>query len=273
MRFRVERHEALSSTNDRALELARQGQELVAVIADRQTRGRGQRGKAWSSPDKAGLYVSFLIRPALEARRSPLLTLLAGVAVHDAVASQLSAVRVGLKWPNDLLVADGPLARRKVAGILVESATRDETVEYVVIGVGLNVARAEHSSDDGRAVSLEELGARELSIDAHYPALEQALVARLEDVQSEGTEWIAAAFNRRALGLGRQVSVRLGDSLIRGTFLGAAADGGLRIQGHQAEQLIHSGELDPADLTEPLPLLVDSRASLCYPSRSRDPGP
>ena len=111
----------IGSTNDVALALAAQGDRNGAiVIADEQTAGRGRRGRAWFSPPGSGVYVSVVLAPGRTrsdpARATTLLTVTVGVALAEAIEA-MTALRVDIKWPNDLVVA-----RRKLAGILAESA-------------------------------------------------------------------------------------------------------------------------------------------------------
>lgn len=145
------------STNDEALALAAgDDAEGVVVIADEQTAGRGRRGHVWHSPPGSGLYVSIVLRPSRNAtadtRTTGLLTLAAGVSLAEAVEAT-TGLHADIKWPNDLLVG-----RRKLAGILAESAAAD--LGYVVLGYGLNVsARALPPEVAHRATSIEsELG-------------------------------------------------------------------------------------------------------------------
>jgi BirA family biotin operon repressor/biotin-[acetyl-CoA-carboxylase] ligase len=145
------------STNDVALALAADGDaEGVVVIADEQTAGRGRQGHSWHSPPGSGLYVSIILRRAAhtsgDARSTGLLTLAAGVSLAEAVDAA-TALHADIKWPNDLVVG-----RRKLAGILAESASGD--VEYVVLGYGVNVRVTSFPPDlEQRVTSIEsELG-------------------------------------------------------------------------------------------------------------------
>lgn len=105
------------------------GPEGAVLVAEHQVAGRGRLDRIWTSPPRAGLTVSFLLRPDVPAARRGWLPLLTGVALAEAVG-EVTGVRTSLKWPNDLLAVDG----RKLAGILAES-----TGTAVVVGVGLNV--------------------------------------------------------------------------------------------------------------------------------------
>ena len=127
----VEWPESLVSTNDRLKALARGGApEWTAVLADAQTGGRGREGRTWASPP-GGLYLSVLLRPRIA--KVGLLPLAAGVAVAEAAAEL--GVATELKWPNDVLASG-----RKLAGILAEAASGPAGVEWVVLGLGVNVA-------------------------------------------------------------------------------------------------------------------------------------
>ncbi len=145
------------STNDELIRLGRAGAaEGTVITADAQGRGRGRQGRAWYSPPGDNLYLSVLLRPPLPPHRAPPLCLAAGLALHDAVSSLLADAGISadidlrLKWPNDLLAASqragmaatGPRLA-KLGGILTELFGLGGTVDFVVIGVGCNVASRE----------------------------------------------------------------------------------------------------------------------------------
>src|SRR5215212_2472864 len=118
--------------------------EGTVLVAEHQVTGRGRLDRVWSSPPRAGLTVSFLLRPDVPAARRGWLPLLTGVALAESVAEG-TGVLPSLKWPNDLLALDG----RKLAGILAESAGT-----AVVVGVGLNVSTtADELPDTGTSLS------------------------------------------------------------------------------------------------------------------------
>ena len=128
---------AVASTNALAMTAAQEGAPAgFCVVADRQTSGRGRRGRAWHSPPGFGLYTSILIRPRIAAGEVPLVTLAAGLAAAEAIHDATGAMPA-LKWPNDVL-----LSGRKVAGILTEMATIGNQVSHAVVGVGINVHQA-----------------------------------------------------------------------------------------------------------------------------------
>lgn len=126
-------HERLPSTNAHLRELARAGvPPFTIVIAEEQSAGRGREGRGWHSPSGTGLWLSVLL--SLEPKRTVgVIPLAVGVAVAIAI-ERLTDARVGLKWPNDVLVDS-----RKVAGILCEST--GDSGEFVAVGIGVNLRR------------------------------------------------------------------------------------------------------------------------------------
>jgi BirA family biotin operon repressor/biotin-[acetyl-CoA-carboxylase] ligase len=127
----VEVVDEIGSTNAELVAAAARGApEGTVLVAEHQVSGRGRLDRTWTSPPRAGLTVSFLLRPDVPAARRGWLPLLTGVALAESVA-EVSGVLPSLKWPNDLLAGDG----RKLAGILAESSG-----PAVVVGTGLNVS-------------------------------------------------------------------------------------------------------------------------------------
>jgi BirA family biotin operon repressor/biotin-[acetyl-CoA-carboxylase] ligase len=121
----------IGSTNaELAAAATRDAPEGTVLVAEHQAAGRGRLDRVWTSPPRAGLTVSFLLRPDVPAARKGWLPLLTGVALAESVA-QVTGVLPSLKWPNDLLAGDG----RKLAGILSETSGT-----AVVVGTGLNVS-------------------------------------------------------------------------------------------------------------------------------------
>jgi BirA family biotin operon repressor/biotin-[acetyl-CoA-carboxylase] ligase len=140
-----------TSTNDEAHAGARRGAAHGTTwLAERQTAGRGRRGRSWVSPAGEGLLFSVLLRLECAPQRLPLLALLAGLAVRDGIVEVAPSAPIAVKWPNDVLSAD-----RKLAGILVEAITVGPRVEAAILGIGVNV-HTRHFPDDiqSRATSV-----------------------------------------------------------------------------------------------------------------------
>ena len=129
------------STNRQARELAAGGAaEGTVVIAETQTHGRGRKGRQWFSPAGTGIYASLIIRPKISPGQAPRITLMTAVAIAEALLALLP-LNVRIKWPNDILVNG-----RKLAGILTEISTDMDVVDYIIVGLGLNVNTTFESS-------------------------------------------------------------------------------------------------------------------------------
>jgi BirA family transcriptional regulator, biotin operon repressor / biotin---[acetyl-CoA-carboxylase] ligase len=194
---------SVGSTNDIAMTLAATGEhEGAVVVADRQTEGRGRRGRRWVSPPAAGLYASVVLRPA-RARIAPdrataLLTLSAGAALAEAIES-VCGLGPDIKWPNDLLIGG-----RKLAGILAEGMVGEQAGGYrpvtsVVLGYGINVGPAPPDPELGdRATSLERELGRPIDRAALFAETLAALAARYDDLLEGRFDAILDAWRRRA---------------------------------------------------------------------------
>jgi BirA family transcriptional regulator, biotin operon repressor / biotin---[acetyl-CoA-carboxylase] ligase len=124
----------IDSTNTVAMNLGELGEPHGAVVlAEEQTAGRGRAGRKWLSEKSAGIHCTVLLRPPISPAQAPLLTLVAGLAVRDAVVDELDAAP-DIRWPNDLLVRG-----RKFSGILTEMHAEPDRMHYAVIGIGINV--------------------------------------------------------------------------------------------------------------------------------------
>jgi BirA family biotin operon repressor/biotin-[acetyl-CoA-carboxylase] ligase len=122
----------VSSTNEKAHSLALQGfKDGTVITADSQVKGRGRRGHRWHSPE-GGLYCSIILRPSITTDETRLFEKIAGIAVWETIA-QLIHKKPQLKIPNDILIEG-----KKVAGILIETRSKEDNLDYVVIGIGIN---------------------------------------------------------------------------------------------------------------------------------------
>ncbi|MFO0583622.1 MAG: biotin--[acetyl-CoA-carboxylase] ligase [Anaeromyxobacter sp.] len=213
----LEAHEELGSTNDRAKELAGEGAEHGAVvIAETQTAGRGRRGRTWVSPPRKNLYFSVVLRPDLSPVRAAELTLVASIAICEALRH--AGVPAGIKWPNDLYASG-----KKLGGILTELAADPDRVQWVVVGVGVNVnMRREDFPPElepiATSVAIErgEPAPRALFAAACLTGLEEWL-----DVHAEqGFEAILDGWRERSVTLGQPVIVKADE----GEYEGVAED-------------------------------------------------
>ncbi len=226
--------ESTGSTNADLLARALAGEPEGAVLAaEEQRAGRGRMGRTWTSPPRAALTFSVLLKPAVPPARRGWLPLLAGVAVATAV-TQVTGVRTGLKWPNDLLTADA-----KLAGILAEAAG-----DAVVVGIGLNVstepAELSHLLAPTRPGALPATSLRA----AGATALDRAslLLAILGELEHWYRAWqqaggdpdrsgLRAEYTRLSATIGRTVRAELpGGQALSGLVAGVDSDGRLLVR-------------------------------------------
>jgi len=223
----------VASTNDCVMAAGRDGaREGLAIIADRQTAGRGRLGRPWASPAGVGLYTSILLRPTLPANQAPLLTLVAALSVSEAIES-IAGISPRLKWPNDLLI-DG----KKVAGILTETASMDGRLSYVVVGIGINVRHdAQDLSVDLRATatSLRLATGREVSRDELAAEIYNRLDWWYGEFSARSLENILARGRERSATLGSSVDVLTGDERWSGLAVDLDSDGALLVRDGRGE--------------------------------------
>jgi BirA family biotin operon repressor/biotin-[acetyl-CoA-carboxylase] ligase len=198
---RVHWLETATSTNDIAARFAEAGaEEGTTVVAEAQTSGRGRMGRAWFSPQGAGLYVSIVLRPGppegghdVAARdRSALLTITAGVALAEGIQAA-TGLPAEIKWPNDLVIG-----KRKLAGILAEAVAQGGALAFVILGFGVNLRPAAYPPElADRATSIEaELG-RPADRAIILAEILSALASRSADLQQGRFDAILGAWRAR----------------------------------------------------------------------------
>jgi len=234
---------SVGSTNDVAATLALHNRcEGAIVIADTQTAGRGRRGREWFSPPGSGLYVSIVLTPGRStqagARATRLMTLTAGVALAEAVATA-TGLSVDVKWPNDLYVG-----RRKLAGILAEGAGGGAE-EQVVLGYGINVGAMAYPPElRDRATSLElELGRH---VDRALLLVESlaGLARRYDDLLDGRFDAILDAWRTRApAAAGARVTWATPSGPLSGVTAGIDDEGALLVVVADRVERIVAGEI------------------------------
>ncbi|MBD3426079.1 MAG: biotin--[acetyl-CoA-carboxylase] ligase [Candidatus Omnitrophica bacterium] len=127
-------YESIDSTNNKAYELAESGEpEGTVVIAENQTQGKGRMGRRWVSPKGTGIYMSLIVRPDAEMDEIPAMTLITAYCIIKAV-KDASGLEARMKWPNDVIVNG-----KKLCGILTEIKAQPDQVNFLVLGIGVNV--------------------------------------------------------------------------------------------------------------------------------------
>jgi BirA family transcriptional regulator, biotin operon repressor / biotin---[acetyl-CoA-carboxylase] ligase len=212
-------HDVLDSTNAEALRLARAGERgPLWITANRQTAGRGRRGRRWISKP-GNLYASLLLTEPGPTEHWPQLSFVAALATHDAIADVAAepAPQLAIKWPNDILLGDA-----KLAGVLIEGEGN-----AVAIGIGVNCA----SHPTGMDYPATDLAGAGVSPEALMNALALKMSGRLAQWNGgTGFSKIRADWLDRAAGLGEEISVRLADRELTGRFESLDPTGGLMLR-------------------------------------------
>lgn len=245
--------ETTDSTNEEAKRLAKLAEEGLMVVAGAQTAGKGRKGKTWISPPGKNLYFSLLLKPDFAPDRASMLTLLMAVAVKRAIDalyvstdarehkdSAAEKSKIQIKWPNDL-VAGG----KKLVGILTEMQLAGSSIDYVVIGVGVNVKKQDFEQNIcAHATDLETVFGKTVS----FAELLSAIQGHFTDAyrcfrKTCDLSGLMAEYNEVLVNAGRQV--RIFDP--KGTFDGVAEGidekGELLVQTKDGIKKIYAGEV------------------------------
>lgn len=238
---KILRFDSLPSTN---IEVARRAAEGAAeglcVVASEQTAGRGRLQRQWFSPKGAGIYLSILFRPRIDQGAWPLITMMASLAVHEALEDSC-ALKTDIKWPNDILTNE-----RKLCGILAE--TVDTPIgRAVVVGIGINL------TDGAFPLELQDIVTSVESATGKVPDLEvvlhnlvKALERRYDLLHSAGggEEIIQAWSALSSYARGRRIRVANGDDILYGTTRGLESDGALRLETASGEiKVVRAGDV------------------------------
>jgi BirA family biotin operon repressor/biotin-[acetyl-CoA-carboxylase] ligase len=224
---RIYHYFKVDSTNTVAMRLGEEGEPHGAIVlAEEQTAGRGRAGRSWVCEKSSGIHVSVLLRPAISPIQAPLITLVSGLAMRDAVVEQ-TGLEPDLRWPNDLLIG-----RKKCGGILTEMHAEPDRIHFVITGIGINVNQTEFSSElasiatslrieTGRTLSRIELLARLLRhLDRYY-----------NQFLTEGASPILKRFAAvSSFAQGKRVRISTAVESFVGTSAGLEANGLLRVK-------------------------------------------
>lgn len=234
-------YEETDTTNNRARELALEGApEGTLVVAEKQTAGRGRRGKVWESPLGTGIWMSLVLRPQIAPTEASVLTLLCGLATAEAIEAE-TGLSAGIKWPNDILING-----KKAVGILTEMDCEMSEVHFVIPGIGINVNTASFPSEIadiatslylecGKTVSRRRLVHKVLErLEEHYETFLRtgSFAAMLED------------YRKHCITLGKEVHV-LGREPFFAEALDITPEGELLVRraDNGKEEVVFSGEV------------------------------
>jgi BirA family biotin operon repressor/biotin-[acetyl-CoA-carboxylase] ligase len=238
---RLEVHDQLDSTNNRLMaEATGQAPTGTVCLAERQTAGRGRRGRTWVSPFGTNLYLSVLWRYPVGPAALGGVSLAAGVVVAE-VLTRFGLTDLRLKWPNDLL-----WRHRKFGGLLLEVAGEAQGPSHLVVGLGLNLRldQAQGQAIDQPWTDLREaMGSQIPGRNRLAAALIDGLLGMLERYGDVGLKPFLEEWGRFDLQRGQRVCLQLGGRSIEGDYAGIDPDGALRMNTAAGPMRAHSGEV------------------------------
>lgn len=229
----------VDSTNTEAKKLAANGcPEGTIVVAEAQSTGRGRLSRGWFSPFGQGIWLSVVLRPPFGPMDAAKCTLMAAVGVNRAI-NAVTGIGCGIKWPNDILWNN-----RKVVGILTEMSAEMDVINYVVIGMGINVTIEEFPGElAASAASLSVAAGRSIS----RVKLLTTILAELENaymlVKKSGFAPVLAAWRQESITLGRQVKVQGFECSFTGLAVDIDADGALLVKTSQGVERVVAGDV------------------------------
>lgn len=241
MNFTILRFETIESTNTEAMNQARRGaDEGLCIVAERQTAGRGRHGRVWVSEKDAGLYFSVVLRPRIELRLLPLITLMTAVSVFDTL--EKFDLKPDIKWVNDIHING-----KKICGILAETVETNKGLA-VVAGIGINLKSTNFPPEIAAiATSVEAETGKIVDKENLLENLTYFLQIYYSTLQIEtGAEKIRAEWTRRSsYAFGKQVKAVLPNETICGTTRGIEENGALRLETETGEiRVINAGEIE-----------------------------
>lgn len=215
----------IGSTNDEAYRLGVTGvADGTVVIADGQTKGKGRLQRAWHSPAGSNIYTSIILRPQIKPAAAPQISLVAGVAVAELL-SQYCPGLVELKWPNDVLIKG-----KKICGILAQMKTAGEQVDFVVVGIGINVniGKDQFPADiRDIATSLIIETGRKIAREDLIIGLYENLAKWYKKLLQDGFTSIKEKWLNLAPMIGKEIKVTYFSEVVQGKALGIDEQGAL----------------------------------------------
>ena len=231
----------VDSTNIRARRLAEEGAPSgTLVAADRQTKGRGSRGRSWESPAGESIYMTLLLRPEFSPASASMLTLVMGLSAVQGM-EQVTGAALQIKWPNDVV-----LNGKKVVGILTEMSAQVDYIEHLVIGVGVNVNGKEFPQElQDKATSLAAQLGKEFCRAGLAAAILEAFERNYEIFcRTEDLSGLKEEYQRVLANAGKQVRVLDPASPYSGLALGIDERGQLLVRREDGTlERVYAGEV------------------------------
>ena len=232
--------DSIDSTNPKAKELAEEGHPSgTLVVADRQTAGKGRRGRSWESPTGIGIFMTLMLKPEINPNNASMLTLVAAMATTRAIR-RVTGVPAMIKRPNDI-VMNG----KKVCGILTEMSAQFDYINHIVIGIGINVHNEDFPEEIAKTASSLYL---ESGQHIHRASLIEAFLEEFEDVyaeylKTEDMEGLQKEYDAMLVNRGRQVRVLDPKEPFEGKAMGITKKGELIVDTWESRKLVSSGEV------------------------------
>lgn len=238
---RIYTYDEVGSTNASALEMAKSGQPAgTLVVADSQFQGRGRMGRKWHSPRGKGLYFSLILRPDLPIDRISGLSLVAGLGIIRAL-KETADCQFQIKWPNDIL-----FRKKKLAGILVEMSAELDRVQFMIVGIGINVNQNRKDFPLGlqrKATSLKIACGKTVS----RLLLLQEILTQFESLYinfcRHGFEFLASELIEHSAIIGKNITLRIGSKKITGKAVGFDDCGRLLVKNKRGLMSYPAGEV------------------------------
>jgi len=214
-----------TSTNDKAFELGIAGMpEGTAVIADSQSRGKGRYQRSWYSPPGANIYTSLILRPQITPSEASMIPIMTGVAVAEVLNFYCSD-KISLKWPNDVFING-----KKVCGILSQAKIQKEKIDFIVLGIGINVnigykRLSEEIRDSATSLAIEN--GRKISRQDLVINLYENLEKWYKKLQQKRFGAIKRKWLKLSPMIGKIVQVKFTEEPIEGKATGLDDDGSL----------------------------------------------
>jgi BirA family transcriptional regulator, biotin operon repressor / biotin---[acetyl-CoA-carboxylase] ligase len=232
-------YESIDSTNEEAKRKALAGAPNGSLfVSEQQTGGKGRLGRSWASPAGTGLWCSLLLRPGILPLRISVTTLLAGLAVTRAIRS-LTGCDAQIKWPNDIIIGG-----KKVCGILTEMTAEVERVEFVIVGIGINVnntAFPENIRDKATSIRME-IGKPLRRVSLLQEILIQFETLLKQNAESDPVFW--EDYKKLCISLGRRVSFTRRGAAVKGTAVDISPEGELIVElDDGTKEIVTAGEV------------------------------
>lgn len=220
--------EDIDSTNREAMALGASGaKEGTVVLAESQTGGKGRLGRTWYSPKGENLYLSIILRPPVPLSEAQLITVVAAISVAETIR-KATDIRPGVKWPNDIFIN-----RRKVAGILTELASGNDKVNYLVVGIGINLNMEISSAPEEIreiAGSLKDISRREIDRAEFLALLLSEFECYYLIFKAGERQRIMDIYTGYSATIGNRIRVRSLEGSIEGIACGFNMEGGLLLK-------------------------------------------